>query len=66
MKEWREWKEELRKPKFDDYLICPECEGNNIISETQHLGSSLCECQTTCENCDHKDYWAYGFYKSKS
>lgn len=54
-----------KKPEYDDYLICPICQRQNVISKTQHLGTNLCECQTFCTKCKHTDYWAYGFYESK-
>lgn len=56
----------MKEPEYDNYLVCPKCKEKNLISKKQYLGLMICECKTFCPKCKHKDYWAYGFYMSKS
>ena len=43
---------------------CCKCNGENIISIKDNVGIIICEAETKCQSCGHRDYWLYGFFKS--
>jgi hypothetical protein len=51
--------------EYDDKNKCPKCSGLNKIKVVDSIEDAICECETTCGNCGHLDYWAYGYYESK-
>lgn len=51
---------------YDDYCRCIKCDGKNKITDRDYINHTLAECDTECDECGHKDYWAYGFYMSRS
>jgi len=44
------------------YGICPKCSGDNTYTITDSESGIVCECETTCKKCGHKNYWAHGAY----
>jgi hypothetical protein len=50
------------KPKYDNYNICPVCNGYNKIDRVDGVEHTICEAKTTCNKCGHEDYWSYGFH----
>lgn len=55
-------------PKYDNKYNCNKCGETyvNTIKVTDYINNIMCECETTCINCGFKDYWAYGFFESRS
>jgi len=51
---------------YDNKDKCTKCSGTNNINVIDTDSGYISECETTCSECDHKDYWAYGFFESKS
>lgn len=45
---------------------CNKCgmDFSNELFDTSYEGSVLLEANTKCKECDHEDYWAYGFFES--
>lgn len=52
--------------KYDDKELCIKCSSPNHVSVIDHDEGFISECETMCSICNHKDYWAYGFFQSKS
>ena len=52
--------------KYDNMNECPKCGRANMIRITDIINSDVTECETKCLTCNHEDYWAYGWYESKS
>ena len=45
---------------------CNKCNGDNKFILPSYDGSLLLETKTACKDCDHEDYWAYGYFESGS
>lgn len=44
---------------------CNKCGGpNDLVVTADHEGAVICEAETTCKKCGHRDYWAYGHFMS--
>lgn len=49
---------------YHDPCTCNNCGDANDFRNPQYEESTLLETYTDCQNCGHKDYWAYGFFES--
>lgn len=49
---------------YDDLFSCPECKAVQLVSPIVVEEGLVVEAETSCTNCEHKAYWAYGFYAS--
>ena len=57
----------MNDTKYHCYQSCNSCSGTNSIKVIDSInGVLLCEAETICDKCGHKDYWAYGFFESMS
>lgn len=54
----------MEKIEYESVDTCPACSGNNYVYIRDMLNYTICEAETTCKQCGHKDYYAYGFYES--
>ena len=52
--------------KFDNFGFCPKCDSLNDVDVKDTIDRNVCEAETTCSSCGHIDYWAYGWYQSKT
>lgn len=52
-----------KKIDYDLYQVCPKCGGMNSTVVMDAIEGVICECETKCDVCSHKDYWAYGWYQ---
>jgi hypothetical protein len=48
---------------YDDKYTCSLCNGTNKIEVVDYMNSTVCECNTTCAKCGHKNYWAHGYFQ---
>lgn len=51
----------LTKPA--DINTCPACGGKNVVYVVCETNGETAEAKTVCENCEHANYWAYGYYE---
>ncbi len=49
---------------YNNKYICPKCGGYNDIVITDIIHHEICEAETACKTCEHKDFWAYGYFAS--
>lgn len=54
------------KVNYHNMSSCIICGGINNIKQVDSIEGYISECETVCTKCNHKDYWAYGFYMSTS
>lgn len=57
-------KEVSEPTKYHCTRSCNKCCGVNEVTNSSYDGSVVCEAETKCTTCGHKDYWAYGFFES--
>lgn len=50
--------------EYHQIRSCNKCTGFNEIEVTDSVDGHVSEADTTCVECGHKDYWAYGFFMS--
>ncbi len=50
---------------YDNPMKCPKCGNSHKVKTIASINGLVCEAETSC-TCGHTDYWATGFYKSKS
>ena len=51
---------------YDDKETCVLCGGRNNIGVIDNINGTISECDTYCDSCGHTDFWAYGFFMSRS
>lgn len=51
---------------YHNQYSCIKCSSKNEIEVIDGDWAHTNECETTCKECGHKDYWAYGFFQSES
>ncbi len=54
------------KTIYDNKNICCKCGGRNSVKVKDQINHDICECETECEKCHHKDYWACGWFESRT
>ena len=52
--------------KYKSASCCPKCNEPNDMQVVEFAQSHVAEAYTVCRKCNHKDYFAYGFYESES
>ena len=50
--------------KYHKKESCNVCRGVNDVEPTATDEYTICEANTVCRDCGHKDFWAYGFFES--
>jgi hypothetical protein len=48
---------------YDNWHDCPVCKSSNNVKVLDRIDMTPCELQTECTQCDHTDYWCYGWYQ---
>lgn len=54
----------LPKTEFHCSSSCNKCGGLNEVKVTDTVAGRMCEAETVCVECQHKDLWSYGFFES--
>ena len=54
----------MTKCEYDDYVTCNKCGAPNEFTVIDTIDRTICEVETVCKKCKHKDYWAYGKFDS--
>ena len=67
MKESPKFPKETGEPtQYHCMDSCNACGEKNELINPAYDERGVYETKTTCEECGHKDYWAYGFFESGS
>lgn len=50
------------KNEFDDLYTCPQCGHKHDIEVIDTINGTICEANTSCNNCNRTDSWVVGYY----
>lgn len=52
---------------YDNVDVCICCGGKNEVTQKDHIENIMSEAETTCNDCNFSNYWAFGYFsKEKS